>query len=220
MATFEVSGPDGAKYQVTAPDDASQEQIMQYVQTQAKPQAAAPKADDPGALQAALIGAGRGFTQLGRGVQQAYYGLTGDQAAQNQLASRVAEENRLYKPLQEAHPIATALGEGAPVVAGGPLAMAAAGGLEYGTPEEKALRAGAGFVGGKLGEYGGQLLGRVLNPVRPSNPVAMAESQALAAKYGVDLTPAQATGSKALAGLEGTLSQLPGSAGVMAKCKR
>src|SRR5690348_14384490 len=107
--------------------------------------------DETGPLQAALVAAGRGFTQLGRGAQQAYYGMTGDQAAQDALKARSDEEATLYQPLAAAHPIATAIGEGAPVVAGGPLTMAAAGALEYGTPQEKLLRAGAGFVGGKLG---------------------------------------------------------------------
>ena len=34
MATYNVTAPDGTKYQVTAPDDATQDQVMAYVQAQ------------------------------------------------------------------------------------------------------------------------------------------------------------------------------------------
>ncbi len=38
MATFRVTGPDGSTYEVNAPDDATDEQIMQYVQSNAAQQ--------------------------------------------------------------------------------------------------------------------------------------------------------------------------------------
>lgn len=42
MAQYNVTAPDGTKYQVTAPDDATQEQVMAYVQQQHAPQSSAP----------------------------------------------------------------------------------------------------------------------------------------------------------------------------------
>jgi hypothetical protein len=157
--------------------------------------------------------------------------LPGDNTA---LDQQVAQEKQAYAPLAQAHPLATGLGETLPAFAiplGAPgsvmgmvgrsaLANAAPGALEYGTTGERAANAGIGAAGGAVGALGGAALGRVLNPVRAANPVAMAETQALASKYGVDLRPAQATGSKALAGLEGTLAQLPGSAGVYQKVQQ
>lgn len=206
MATFEVTGPDGGKYQVTAPDDATNDQIMSYVQSQAKAPAA-PKTDDNSPMQAGLIGAGRMMTQLGRGVQQGYYGLTSNQSAQDALKAKSDEEAALYKPLQEAHPLATALGEGAPMLAGGPLTMAAAGALEYGTPQEKALRAAGGFVGGKVGQAVGNVAGRVLQPVRG---LASDATQAVFDKFGLQGLPGQITGSKPVQWIEQTLASLPG----------
>jgi hypothetical protein len=32
MAKFQITGPDGARYEVEAPDDASEQQILDYVQ--------------------------------------------------------------------------------------------------------------------------------------------------------------------------------------------
>lgn len=97
-----------------------------------------------------------------------------------------------------------------------PLAMAGMGALEYGTPTDRAERAAGGYIGGKAGELVGNAIGRVINPFRAANPVAQAETNGLAAKYGVQLTPSQATGSRVLGGLEGTLANLPGGSGVMA----
>jgi hypothetical protein len=204
MATFRVTGPDGAVYNVTAPDGASDADVMQMVQSQAK---SAPTAPSTSAGEAALIGAGKAFTRLGQGAQQAFYGLTGDQDALAALKARVAEGDRLFKPLQEEHPIATAIGEAAPVVTGGPLTMAGAGALEYGTPEEKAMRAAGGFVGGKVGELGGKLVGRALQPVRSATADA---TQALFDKFNLPALAGQITQSAPLQYLESTLAKLPG----------
>lgn len=38
MATYEITGPDGNKYRVTAPDDASQDQVLAYAQSNYKPE--------------------------------------------------------------------------------------------------------------------------------------------------------------------------------------
>lgn len=242
MATFEVTGPDGSKYQVTAPDDASQSDIMAYVQKQSKPKVDAdsllPKTLEvagrdtgiplPQSVAAGLVGAGKTTARILQGVRQL---LPGDNTA---LDAQVAQEKQAYAPLAEAHPLATGLGETLPAFAiplGAPgsvmgmvgrsaLANAAPGALSYGTAGERAGEAGVGAAGGGLGALGGAALGRVLNPVRAANPAAMAETQALAQQYGVNLRPAQATGSKALAGLEGTLAQLPGSAGVFQKVQQ
>jgi len=118
---------------------------------------AAQKAAPPeeGFGMSALIGAGRTFDRVGKGMQQLYYGATGDKAAQADLKTRADEEDRLYKPLQEAHPFATGLGEALPsmvIPAGGSatllgnmgrmaLAAGAPTALEYGGAKERATRA-------------------------------------------------------------------------------
>lgn len=219
MPTYEVTSPDGRKFDITAPEGATQDQVLTYAKTQfasmpkktATP--VAPIPPETTAAEAALIGAGRGLTQLGRGVQQAFYGLTGDEQAQAALKAKSDEETRLYKPLEDAHPIATAIGEGAPVALGGPLTMAAAGALEYGTPQEKAIRAAGGLVGGKVGQLAGKGIGLALQPVRSA---VGDTASALFEKYGMKTLPSQITDSAPVKWLESTLASLPGGGAIRA----
>jgi hypothetical protein len=213
MPTFEITSPDGKTYEVTAPEGATHEQVLAYAQSQYKPAVTNTAPNEKGALESAFIGAGKTLTQLGRGVQQAYYGATGDDKAQAALKAKVDEEAALYKPLADKHGLATGIGEALPVLAGGPLTMAAAGGLEYGTPAEKALRAGAGFVGGKAGELVGKGIGRVAQPIRSATADA---TQALFDKYGISGLPGQITGSAPMQWLESTIAKLPGGGRVRA----
>jgi hypothetical protein len=175
-----------------------------------------------------LIGAGKSATRIGQGIRQM---LPGDNTA---LDQQVASENALYAPLAKAHPWATGLGESLPAAAIpiggaasipitlGKAAVAAAlpGALEYGTPLERAQRAAIGGAAGAAGAGVGYGLGRLATPIRSANPLATDETVALANQAGIKLTPAQATGSKALSSLEGTLGTFPGSAGYMAKLQQ
>lgn len=134
--------------------------------------------DDPGALGSLVIGAGRTFDRVGKGMQQLYYGaksmtetpglndlVLGGTPSQRELAKLKAtadEEDRLYKPLQEARPWSTGIGEAIPsmvIPAGGGATllantgrMAAAGALpgllEYGSVQERAGRAVVGAAAG------------------------------------------------------------------------
>lgn len=199
MPDFIVTSPEGKKFRVTAPEGASQDEILAYAQKN-MPQAEAPKT---GPVEAALIGAGKTFTRLGQGAQQGFYALTGNDKAAADLKARVEEENRLYAPLAAQRPIATAIGEGAPAIPLGPVGMGVAAAAEYGTPQERALRGAGGFVGGKVGEATGKLIGRVAQPIRES-------AADLFAKFGVNGTPGQITGSRPMQWLESTLAQFPG----------
>lgn len=127
------------------------------------------------------IGAGRTFDRVGKGMEQLFYGAksklespdmtslvtgkTKSQMALDNLAQRAAEDDRLYKPLQEQHPIATGIGEALPSMAipvgGGAtlgataLRLAAAGAipgaLEYGSAGDRAGRAALGATAGVVG---------------------------------------------------------------------
>lgn len=165
------------------------------------------RSEQYGAMQSAMIGAGKSFKRLGQGAQQVYYAATGNEPAQQKLAADVAEENRLYAPLAQQSPVATAVGEGLPALAGGPMTMAAMGATEYGTPEERALRGALGYAGGKLGQYGGDLIGRAVTPVRTA---ASNMTQALFDKYGITGLPGQMTGSVPMRWAESVLANLPG----------
>lgn len=157
---------------------------------QAKATAAAAELDDPGVGQTLLIGAGRTFDRIGKGVKQGYLALKGDDAGLEQLKEDAAEDDRVYKPLQEARPWATGIGESLPLVAvpggagatlaskAGTMALGAAvpAALEYGTPEERlkraALAGGAGAattgalaLAGKVGKAGYGAIRGMLDPV-------------------------------------------------------
>lgn len=160
MADFEITSPSGQVFVISAPEGATQEEVLAYAKSHmpATDTKAAPaklsEADTPGIGMSALIGAGRTVDRLSKGVQQLYYGATGNKAAQADLKARAEEEDRLYKPLQEARPFATGLGEAVPsmvVPMGGSttllgnmvrlaLAAGAPAALEYGTPKDRALR--------------------------------------------------------------------------------
>lgn len=134
--------------------------------------------EDPGLGMSVLIGAGRTFDRVGKGMQQLYYGaksqfesptlsslVTGKTPSQiklDQLKADAESDDKYYKPLAEARPFATGLGEALPsmvIPAGGGatllanagrLAAAGAipGALEYGTVGERAGRAAVGAAAG------------------------------------------------------------------------
>ncbi len=181
-----------------------------------------------------VMGAGRTYDAVGRGLQQMWYGATGQKAEQEALKARSDRANRLYAPIQEAHPIATAVGESLPtlVVPGGgvkagqtalkvagklALSSAVPAALEYGTPEERAKRAalaGAGAV------VGGVVVPKVAGVVAGAGKAALKglageitpAALALAAKakaMGIPVNAAQLGDSKFLKTLASSLEQMP-----------
>jgi len=186
--------------------------------------------EDPGPLGAALIAAGRGTDQLVKGAQQLWYKGTGNKEGENALALEVQNNDDAYKPLAEARPWATGIGELAPAAAlmvgsGGGSAMgmmaksalssAIPGALEYGTTQERLGRAVAGAAGGAAGAGAGQLLARVLKPAGAGAPAVSKEVMDAAGRIGYKPTPAQITQNAFLGNLENFFSKNPGSAGTM-----
>jgi len=197
--------------------------------------------DAPGVMESALIGAGRTFDRLGKGAQQMYYGATGNKSAQDALKERAAEDDRIYKTLQEAHPFATGIGESLPsmvIPAGGATSllgnmgrMAVAAGvpaaLEYGSPQERAMKAsqaaaaaglfpallaGAGAVGKTAkalveplyASGRNEVVGRMMNRVSGENAPNVMQKLASAAPLvpGSEPTAAQVAESGGIAALE------------------
>lgn len=79
MAKYQVTGPDGANYEVGAPDDASEADVMAYVQQNAGQSKAAPTqteaapntvADEMSGTERFNAGMGRGLANTVRGVRQ------------------------------------------------------------------------------------------------------------------------------------------------------
>lgn len=96
MAKFVITGPDGAKYQINAPDDATEEQVLAYAQSQfKKPEQTKEKFDPTEGMSGTdkfLAGMGKAFTDVGRGVGQ----LFGQVSAED-----VQESNRLDQALMD-----------------------------------------------------------------------------------------------------------------------
>lgn len=88
----------------------------------------------------ALVGAGKTFTDIGRGAQNLWYGLTGDEQAQEELRQRAEEEERLYDPLRRTRRGATFAGEMLPYLATAPLGGGA------GVARRTASKAAEGFA--------------------------------------------------------------------------
>lgn len=193
--------------------------------------------DDPGALQAGLIGAGRTADRMIEGAKQAGLGvgailselLPGNlrDRAQNAIAQKLTQQANMqagntaaYQPLQAAHPIASVVGESAPLVPlplGGSLATAAAIGaapglLEYGNAQERAIRGAGGAAGGALGYGVGKLIGAVASPgMKAASPETERLAQA-AQQEGIPLDAAQVTGNRVLQNAKAALSRMPWTA--------
>ncbi len=201
------------------------------------------KTDDPGIMGSMVIGAGRTFDRVGKGMQQLYYGATGNDAASADLKQRAAEDDRLYKPLQEQHPIATAVGESVPSMAvpvGGASAtvLGAAGklaassaipaALEYGSAEERMKNAAGAATGAVVGgvvapKVAGAAWQGVKNGVRGLAGNITPEALALAAKaktLGIEVNAAQLGDSKFLKTLASSVEQMPFTGGSQANARQ
>ena len=170
MPTYRITSPDGQSFDVTAPDGASQDQVLEYAKSQwgkgdAKPAAkAAPLADDPGFWKTLPIAAGRTVSNVLDGMTQMYLGARGEDSALGGLKQLNEGDNAAYKPLQEARPWATGIGEALPsmvIPVGGSATllgnagrMATAGAipglLEYGSAGERLQRGAVGAASGAV----------------------------------------------------------------------
>lgn len=64
MPKYIIESPDGKKYEVTAPDSASQNDVLAFVMSQHATQTEKPKLDDP----SLLVGIGKGMNDVARGL--------------------------------------------------------------------------------------------------------------------------------------------------------
>ena len=107
------------------------------------------------------------------------------------------------------------------MVTANPLAMGAMSAAEYGTPGERATRAGLSYVGGKAGQAVGRLFGPAsMAPGLPNGAEDFFNYAADAGnKWGIPLRMAQTTDSAPIKILDAVAANLPGSSGVIAKAK-
>lgn len=198
--------------------------------------------NDPGALMAAIIGAGATGERVKQGVSQLFTnakivakqvtGLGDSSEDFRKLARQRAEvqaNDAEYQKLRQMRPFMTGLGEGLPSLAvpmgqatamGRILApaagMAAMGAIGYGSPEERLLNAGAqgamGLAGGALGEGVRALVAPTKSALTAGQQEAL---RSAAQNIGIKPRVSELTGSPFIRSVEDNLAQSVGSAGVM-----
>jgi hypothetical protein len=146
---------DVPKYgQIEFPDGMSDADIVKAIRNLPMKQPKAQLVDDPGVLKSVAIGAGRTVDRVLDGLTQMYLGARGEDSALKGLKENVGVKDEAYKPLQEAHPWATGIGEALPGMAipvGGSATLLGNAGrmflagaipsmLEYGTAGERLQR--------------------------------------------------------------------------------
>lgn len=144
------------------------------------------------------------------------------------MAEDEAEKDRLFRPLQQARPITTGLGQALPALAipaGGAtagafigrsaIAGAAPGLLSYGSGEERLKQGGLGAAGGAVGGAAGLGAARLLKPAGAAASGLSDDAIGAAERLGVKLTAGQRTQNPAMLNFENYLAKSPGSSGAM-----
>lgn len=232
MPTFEISSPDGKRYRVTAPDGATQDEVLAYVQRQQadKPRTESPRANEypptEGEFSNAIAALGKIASETVAGGQQMVArplrGLGFAKSWADRLDREHEERERLDGPLMDtlggklgyvAGMLLPGLGFASRIPRAAGVISGAQGALIPTANEtERAVNAG---LSGALG-FGAQAGFNRLAGVRTPK-AAGSQPAADAMERGYDLTYAQRTGSKTASGLEQMLANAPGSAGLLAK---
>lgn len=236
MAKYVVTGPDGSNYEVTAPEGASEADVMAYVRSNApKPSAApvGPQAPDPSegrlpfrplgidtgltmpqGLSRFMAGAGKSFADLGRGVGQ----IGGSVSRADVDAAHKLDAPLMRSGAGMAGNITGSVATTLPTMAipgVNTLAGAAAlgGGLgalqPVGTDESRAGNAvlGAGFS--TAGQAAAGAIGRAVRPVQTSLDPTVAGLAKAAQARGIPLDLADMTGSRPLQTIRSVLKDMP-----------
>lgn len=238
MPKYRVTAPDGKTVEVTAPEGASQADVLAYVKANWKPAAPAETYDPTegmSGLDKFLAGTGKAFVDLGRGAGDLWADVAGGDSAARDAAT--AEARRLDAPLMATgagmagnlagNVLATALpmaipGVGAALgtVRGAGALGAGLGALQATTDDESRLANMAiGGAAGAAGQGVANAFGRLVRPVRSTLPPPAAGLAAEAEKAGIPLNAAQATGSKPLQVIDSVLDKLPFTADAQAAAK-
>jgi len=214
-----VEFPDGM-------GDAEIEKAIQRSMPQIDRQTAKP--GNIGVFEAGKLAAGKTTDNILDGLTQMYLGARGESSALNALKQTNEEKNASFKPVQDAHPIATGIGSALPMMAlpvGGASAFgmigksAIAGALpeatSYGTTEERIKRAAVGAAGGAVGAGIGLGIAKIMKPSGATVDGLSKEALSAADRLGYKLTAGQRTQNPAMQNFENYLSKSPGSSGAM-----
>jgi len=228
MAKYAITSPDGQRFEINAPDGATEQQIMDFARSQGQQSmshSAGPQA--PGIVPAIQAGIEHRADKLASGITQLTH--VGDEPVQRGLKALDATQDQQAAPFKKSNPLSFAFGDALPLMAipggqksavGRVLAPAVGGalmeGLSYGSPEERLKRAGVGAAGGAVGGGVGEMIGRLIRPMRSASSIPDDVLDA-AKRLNAPLTAGQRSGSKALLKIEDTLTQTPFAQSVMQK---
>ena len=188
--------------------------------------AAAPKTEMPTSKLGAV---GAGFTsvadRLANGIVQAMY--RNDPAVSRGLKVINDQQGSRDKEIRKEYPFSFGVGESLPLMAvpGGQatavgriaapaIGSAAIEGLSYGSAEDRLKNAAKGAAVGAAAGGVGEMLGRLIKPMRSASSVPD-DAIAAADRLGAPLTAGQKTGSRVIGKAEDTLYQTPGAGSVI-----
>lgn len=241
MAKYEITGPDGKRYEVNAPHGASEDDAINYVKSnfysaESKPDPYKETAQKQSALDNLLAGVGGGMTSLYLGGKQMLGKATPEEIAEHKQAMaglRSTTSGTIGDIAgQIAAAVPTAFIPGAGTYAGSALIGGGMGALQPVDEQESRLtNTVVGGLGGVAGKYLGDKIIRAIrgktNPnfgsVGPDPSAGVTSSQdkimQRGQEMGMRLTPGQASGSKSLQQLEAKLESQPMTSGVFNEIK-
>lgn len=216
MAKFKITGPDGASYEITAPDNATEQDILSYVQKNLK--SASQGAYDPtsgmSGYEKFAAGMGKAAADLGRGAGQ----MIGIVSRADVDSAAARDKSLMNTGAGLAGNIAGSVASlipasfipGANTLAGASLIGAGAGMLApAGENDSRLSNMALGAAGGAAAKVGTDAIGRI---VRPIQSTLTPELQALAQKaksMGIPLDAADMTGSRPLKVIRSVLESMP-----------
>lgn len=221
MPTYKLTSPEGISFKVTAPEGATQDQVIAFATERLKsatpPEPKNPTEDMSG-LQKFGAGAGKAFYDVGRGVGQ-IAGVVPQadvDAAKSRdtalmktgagLGGNIAGNASIFAP--------TAFIPGANTYTGAALVGSGMGALQpVATGESRGVNAAIGGGAGIAGQAIGRGISRVIQPIK--NALGPQENQLVqaAGREGIPLTAGQRTGSRPLQITESVMENLPFTSG-------
>lgn len=216
MPIYRVQAPDGSVVRIEGPDGASEADLISAARQHKEP--AYTPAQDMTNTEKFWAGMGAGMSDLYLGAKQRL-GLANEQDVEAKRAMDAplvgAGSGKLGSFVGQAVPaLATVPIPGANTLAGAAITGGALGALQpTGQGEYTAGNIAGGAVGGLAGQFGANVVGKVIAPFRSSlNPESARLAQVLQSS-GVPLDLAQRTGSKPLRIINSVLDNLPLTSG-------
>lgn len=228
MPTFEIRSPDGRTFRITAPDGATQEQVMAQLSAGGQGgELPAPQPEDTRpALQRFFAGSGKSVEDIALGARQ-----RAGAATQEEVTAKLRADEPLMKTT--AGKLGNFVGNvgmtlpamflpGGQSLVGSAIMGGGLGALQPTREGESAVtNAALGAGAGALGQGAANLIGRAVTPVQA--PALSAEQRALvelAKQKGIPLSAGQQTLSRPLQALESVLAKLPFTSGTAEKFRQ